>query len=386
MKLLFVGTFPPTKCGIATYTSHLREGMMRALSLRPASLPVLSVYPDRWTASTPEVIPLAKTDAEGYVAAAERVNASDIDVVSLQHEFGIFGGEAGEYIVRFLAALKKPVITTLHTVFDRPTPPYSDVLGDIVRLSTRLIVMNRLGIEWLTRQYALHPRAVRFLPHGAPMTPAATPEALKAKWGVSGRKVLLTFGLLSPGKGIDRFLPTFAGVARDVPEAVYIIAGQTHPEVKKREGEAYRTRLVKLAERLGITSNVLFIDRFLDEPELVELLSLADVYVTPYPGLAQITSGTLAYAVGLGRPIVSTPYAYARDLLRDFPELLVPFDDAKQWHETLVWLLEDDETRDSIARKIAAIGKDMRWSTVGKRFYALAKEIADRKEWIVSHG
>ncbi|MBT9281324.1 MAG: glycosyltransferase family 4 protein [Hydrogenibacillus schlegelii] len=386
MKLLFVSTFPPTKCGIATYTSHLREGMMRSLPLSPAELPVLSVFPDAWTPSGPEIWPLPKHDPDAYLRAADAVNASDVDVVSLQHEFGIFGGEAGRMIIPFLERLKKPVITTLHTVFDRPTPPYSDVLGDIVRLSTRLVVMNRLGIEWITRQYPVSPRAVRYLPHGAPAPLEAPAEALKAKWGVAGRKVVLTFGLLSPGKGIDRFLPAFARVVADVPDAVYIIAGQTHPEVKKAEGEAYRESLVALAERLGIAEHVLLIDRFLDEPELVELLSLADVYVTPYPGLGQITSGTLAYAVGLGRPTLSTPYAYARDLLRNFPDLLVPYGDEAAWAERLGRLLRDDAAREALAARLKAVGAGMRWPRVGARFYALASEIAGRKERIASHG
>lgn len=386
MKILFVSTYPPTKCGIATYTAHLRAGIMQGTNLKEQDLPVLSIYPETWQGDDHHIYPLPKHNEKSYTRAAHWVNASDIDIVSLQHEFGIFGGHAGEWIIPFLETLKKPVVTTFHTVFPEETLPYTPVQNIIAQRSDGIIVMNRLAIRYISELFHIPQKKIYYIPHGAPEPLRIPRQQLKQKWGVEGRKVLLTFGLLSPGKGIEYALDVLKDVARDVPDVLYLIAGQTHPEVKKRQGEAYRHTLIQRIETLGIGAHVRMIDRFLSEEELTELLTISDVYVSPYPGMAQITSGTLAYAVGLGRPVIATPYTYARDLLRDFPELLVPYGDTKTWKERLIELLIVDTKREALERKMMSLGRTMRWSVVGKRTKLLLERYVRQKEAMYSHG
>lgn len=360
--------------------------MLRGTGLQEADLPVLSVYPESWQWQEHDIYPLPKHDEKSYTLAAHWVNASDIDIVSLQHEFGIFGGVAGEWIVRFLDALKKPVVTTFHTVFQEETLPYTPVQRTIAQRSDGIIVMNRLAIRYVSDLFNIPQKKIFYIPHGAPEPLRISHRRLKQKWGVEGRKVLLTFGLLSPGKGIEYALDVLKEVTKRVPEALYLIAGQTHPEVKKREGEAYRSALIRRVETLGLTAHVQMIDRFLSEEELTELLTISEVYISPYPGMAQITSGTLAYAVGLGRPVVATPYAYARDLLRDFPELVIPYGDTKAWAARLIELFTDDMAREALEKRILTLGRTMRWSVVGRRTEQLLARFVRQKEAMFSHG
>lgn len=360
--------------------------MMRSKALPASALPVLSVYPEQWTLSTPEITPLSKTDLSGYRAAAEWVNASDIDVVSLQHEFGIFGGEAGEYILHFLDALKKPVVTTFHTVFPEETLPYTPVQREILKRSLRVVVMNRLGIDWLKKLFDVDESLINYLPHGAPEPLHVDPAHLRRKWQLQKRKVLLTFGLLSPGKGIDQFLDILSMIVPYVPDVLYVIAGLTHPEVKKREGEAYRQQLQERIESLHLNDHVRFINRFFSEEELTELLTVTDLYISPYPGMTQITSGTLAYAVGLGRPIVTTPYAYARDVLRDFPDLIIPYGAKQQWAEKIIKLLTDQEVHRSIEQRMQLLGRTMRWPYVGRLFFTMLQKLMNDRGALIRHG
>jgi len=387
MKFLFVSTFPPTACGIATFTSHLRDGMIAALGLAQSDLPVLAVVPPGETMlARPFVHILPKEEQEAYRQAAEWVNASDIDVVNIQHEFGIFGGGEGRFLLDFLAKLEKPVITTFHTVFSHRTPPYDAVQEKLLAHSTRAVVMTPTAVRYLEEQYGISPLKVHVIPHGAPAKPRFTRGALRKKWNVVGRKVILSFGLISRSKGIDRFLTYLPEVVHQVPEFLYLVAGQTHPEVKRREGEAYREELQNLVLELGLKEHVRFVDHFLSNEELVELLILSDVYITHYPGLEQISSGTLAYAVGLGRPVLSTPFTYARDLLEKFPDLLLPYGDASAWSAALKRILQDDAYRKDLERRLGTIGRRMRWENVGRATWELAKTLAPGVEVKPSHG
>lgn len=369
MKLLFIGTYPPTRCGIATFTHHLRQGVMEAHHLSDERLPVASVLPDSDTETPRNVRTLLKHRPEDYVRLAEWINDSDIDVISLQHEFGIFGGEAGRHIVSFLRLLNKPVITTFHTVFEQPQEPYKSVQAEIIRYSDRVMVMNRLAVSYLTNHYPIHPDKIVFLPHGAPKPPASPRETIRKHHGLDNRRVMLTFGLLSPGKGIEMLLQILPDVIAEVPDLLYVIAGQTHPEIKKQIGERYREELEDWVARNHLEEHVRFVNRYLSEEELSELLVACDLYVTPYPGMQQITSGTLAYAAGLGRPILSTPYAHARDLLHDYPELLLPYDQPGLWRQQLIRLLGDRETLARYEQAMQGLGREMSWHAVGRKFY-----------------
>lgn len=375
MKLLFIGTYPPTRCGIATFTHHLRQGILDHGERDEAMFPVAAIWPDEQSGTVNAHYTIRKHHREDYLTLAKQINASDVDVISLQHEFGIFGGEAGEYIVSFLEAVKKPVVTTFHTVFEEPYAPYKHVQAEIIGLSRRIVVMNRLAIDYLTRHFSISPEKIAYIPHGAPTPPCRPRSDIRRMYGMEGRKVMLTFGLLSPGKGIEMLLQILPEVVKQVPEVLYVIAGQTHPEIKKKSGEQYRQQLEEWVKTHHLEQHVRFINRYLSEEELTELLTACDLYVTPYPGMQQITSGTLAYAVGLGRPVLTTPYAHARDLLQQHPELLVPYDQPEKWREQLIRLLNEDGVLARYEQSIARLGQEMSWTAVGDKFYRLCREI-----------
>jgi glycosyltransferase involved in cell wall biosynthesis len=320
--------------------------------------------------------PLPMHDRAAYRRMAERLNQSDVSVVSLQHEFGIFGGEAGEYILDLVERLKKPLVTTFHTVFESPEEPYRSIQQALVEQSDAIVVMTRTGIRYLQDVYGVPAEKVHCIPHGTPVPRAEERKFYRRQFGWDGRKVVLTFGLLSRTKGIESILSALPAVVEEVPEVLYVIAGQTHPEVRKREGESYRQELQAFVEENGLTNHVVMLDQYLEESDLVRLITAADLYVTPYPGMQQITSGTLAYAVGLGRPVLSTPYVYARDLLQGCEELLIPYGDTEQWVDRLVELLTEPVLLAMWEKRIAKIGRNMRWPEVGRQYAALFERVA----------
>jgi len=375
-KIAFVSTYVPQKCGLATYTFNLRQAIQGAKNWRGADPVIVMTDSDTDAGNDPLFLPLAKHDEEAYVKMARRINQSDIDVVSLQHEFGIFGGEAGAYILTLIRNLKKPLITTFHTVFEHPMPPYAAIQQEIAERSSKILVMNRKAISFLHQSFHIPKEKIIFIPHGAPQGDAESRLKFREQLGWKDRKVLMTFGLLSRGKGIELMLKVLPQVAKKVPNVLYAIVGQTHPGVVKFEGERYREELREMINRLGIDKHTVMINHYLEESDLIKHLIACDVYVTPYPGMQQITSGTLAYAVGLGRPILSTPYCYAQDLLADYPELLIPYDDEAAWSEKIISLLENDLSLKSWNKKIAAIGKHMHWAEVGKQHYRLFAEVS----------
>jgi len=367
-QIAYVSTYVPKRCGLATYTKHLRDAVTSAKG--PAAPdPVVAICDSGELGHYGDVffLPLLKNDRRGYRAMADRINQSAVDVVSLQHEFGIFGGERGKFVLDFLERLTKPVATTFHTVFEQPPPAYATVQAEVVRLSDRVHVMNRKAAGLLQHQYGVPPDKIEWIPHGAPVPAAGDRRSARRRFGWERRKVVFQFGLLSRSKGIELVLRALARSVRDVPDLLYVIAGQTHPEVLKGEGEAYREELAALIRALGLGSHVRMIDRYVPERELVALLAAADLFVTPYPGAQQITSGTLAYAAGLGRPILSTPYSYAKDLMQGDERLLLPYGDADAWSAKLVELFTTPGLLAEWERKMAAIGRDMHWPQVGER-------------------
>ncbi|OKO92201.1 Glycosyltransferase [Geobacillus proteiniphilus] len=374
IRIAYVSTYPPRRCGLATFTEHLRQSIDGVRGPSDGDR-VIVLYNesdgDDAYRNDPAYWPLPAQNRAAYAEMAKRVNESDIDVVLLQHEFGIFGGEAGEYILDFIAALNKPLVTTFHTVFAAPEPPYRPIQEKIAAASDAIIVMNRQAIPYLVQAFDLPEEKMVYIPHGAPGPSSENRDSLRRRLGFSGRKVMLTFGLLSRGKGIESVLAALPGVVRKVPEALYVIAGQTHPEVKKREGEAYREELKSLIHRLGLDRHVRMEDRYFSEEELIDYLTACDLYVTPYPGMQQITSGTLAYAVGVGRPVVSTPYEHARDLLQGCEELLLPYGDTTAWEERLGQLLADEAALKRWEEKVRQIGANTHWPRVGEQHVAL---------------
>lgn len=374
-RIAYVSTYVPKRCGLATFTHHLRQAVNAAKNWRAKDPVVVLQDGNADGMKDPLLWPLRRDNENDYMKLANRINRSDIDVVSLQHEFGIFGGEAGRYILPFLRHLDKPVVTTFHTVFEQPRPPYADIQKEIAERSARIVVMNRKAIGFLHRSFQIPLEKIHFIPHGTPEPDDEGRHFYREQLGWDGRKVLMTFGLLSRGKGIELILNLLPDIVRKVPNALYAIVGQTHPEVKKREDESYREELLSIIRKSGLGDNVVMVDRYVEENELVRYLTACDLYVTPYPGMEQITSGTLAYAVGLGRPVLSTPYCYAQDLLADEPELLLPYEEEHIWQERIVSLLTNEVHLRSVARRMNRIGKTMHWLHVGKQYDRLFHEV-----------
>lgn len=363
-KIAFVGDHLPRKCGIATFTSDLMAAVAAA---HPQSKCFcVSVNDIKGGYEYPEVVrfEIEEQDLSSYLRAADFLNISNVDVVCLQHEFGIFGGPAGSHILAFLRELRMPVVTTLHTVLREPRPEQRRVMQDLISLSTRVVVMAERGRSMLQDIYHAPPAKIDLIAHGIPDVGFVDPTYFKDQFGVEGRVVLLTFGLLSPNKGIENVLNALPGILKEFPEVVYIVLGATHPNELREHGEAYRVSLELLAKKNKVDKNVIFYNRFVDLENLKEFIGAADLYITPYLNEAQITSGTLAYAFGAGKAVVSTPYWHAAELLADDRGVLVPFGDADAIAREVTSLLRDDTRRHAIRKNAYRLGREMVWSNV----------------------
>lgn len=355
----FVSTYSPHRCGIATFTSDLAaaSGPHQVVALHPAGGP--STYPVA-------VRHRIRRDEPGdYRRVAALLNASHVEVVSIQHEFGIWGGEDGSLVVDFVRALRIPAVTTLHTVLHSPTPGQRRVLTQLIEASATTVVMSDAAATLLRTVYGIDDRRVRIIPHGVPNLPLVDPETVKPRLGLEGRKVILSFGLLGPGKGYEAVIEALPAVVAAVPDALYVILGATHPDLLRREGDAYRTRLTQLAASLKVTDHVRFVPRFVGRTELGTWLEAADLFVTPYPNLDQIVSGTLSYAMGAGRAVVSTPYAYARERLAGGRGRLVDPGSPMALGTALAGLLSDRAAREAMGGLAYAYTRHMVWPEVG---------------------
>jgi glycosyltransferase involved in cell wall biosynthesis len=363
-KVAFLGDYLPRKCGIATFTTDLRCAVavefpeMRCLVVPVNDIPGGYDYPAEVR------FEIAEQDITSYLRAADFLNITDVDLVCVEHEFGIFGGPAGSHLLALLRELRMPIVTTLHTVLREPNEEQRRVMRDLIRLSTRIVVMSERGVEFLRDVYQAPEAKIDLIPHGIPDMPFADPNYFKDEFGVAGKQVLLTFGLLSPNKGIEFALRALPDIIRDYPNVVYIVLGQTHPNLLRDEGEAYRLSLERLAKDLGVQKHVVFFNRFVELEELMRFIGAADIYLTPYLTEAQITSGTLAYAFGAGNAVVSTPYWHAKELLTAERGKLVPFRDAKAIAVAVVDLLRDEPLRHSMRKNAYKLGREMVWSRV----------------------
>lgn len=303
-----------------------------------------------------------------YRAAADAINAAGYDVACLQHEFGIFGGEAGCLVLDLLAGLTMPLVTTLHTVLDRPSPAQRVVMEAVLAASARVIVMAQKGRSILIETYGADPGKIRVIAHGIPDEPFSGSDAARQRLGFAGRQVILTFGLISPNKGIETMIEAMPAIVARCPDAVYVVMGATHPHLLRDAGETYRLGLMNRIEALGLGNHVVFLNRFAERPELLDHIAMCDVYVTPYGDEAQMTSGTLAYAHGLGRPVVSTPYWHAIELLADGSGVLVPFGDSAAMQQAIADLLTDAHARQIMATSAYVASRPMVWAQVGRRY------------------
>jgi glycosyltransferase involved in cell wall biosynthesis len=309
---------------------------------------------------------VAESDIASYRVAADFLNANKIDVVSVQHEYGIFGGKAGNYLLTLLRKLRMPIVTTVHTILGKPDSMQRRAMNEIARLSRRLVAMSGRGAALLHDVHGVPEHKIDIIPHGIPSVPFAASN--KKDLGIEGKSVIFTFGLLSPDKGIEHVIDALPTILARYPDTVYLVLGATHPHIKERYGESYRESLERRAQGLGVDSSVIFHNRFVSRRELIKFLSAADIYVTPYLKPEQSTSGTLAYAVGSGKAVISTPYLYARELLADGRGILVPWRDSQTIARAVVDLLSDDAKRLALCARAAAHGRSMVWPAVARRY------------------
>ncbi|WP_239025695.1 glycosyltransferase family 4 protein [Sphingomonas paeninsulae] len=322
---------------------------------------------------------IADEDPLAYDAAARFLNAGPFDVVSLQHEFGIFGGPDGSHILRLVEHLRAPLVTTLHTILAAPSIMQRNVIDRIGRASSRVVVMAAKGARLLAGNYNVDPRKIDVIPHGIPDVKIVPSERMKERLGFAGRTVILTFGLLSPNKGIEVMIDAMPMILRSCPDALYIVLGATHPNLLRDNGEPYRDSLAARAKALGVADSILFINQFVERAELLDFIAMCDVYVTPYLSEMQLTSGTLAYSFGLGRPIVSTPYWHAAELLADGRGVLVPFGDYEATGRAVSGLLADPNRRNVISRRSYQEGRAMTWQRTAELYLDLFFDAVGRK-------
>ncbi len=367
-KIAFVADHLPRKCGIATFTSDLLAAVASSHPETQCVAVAVNDIPGGY--EYPEVVrfEIEEQDLSSYLRAADFLNINNVDVVCLQHEFGIFGGSAGGHILALLRELRMPVVTTLHTVLREPKADQRRVMKELISLSTRLVVMAERGRLLLQEIYQAPAAKIDLIPHGIPDVGFVDPTYFKDQFGVEGRVVLLTFGLLSPNKGIENVLKALPQILMEFPEVVYIVLGATHPNELREHGEAYRLSLEILAKRLKVDKNVIFYNQFVDLENLKEFIGAADLYITPYLNEAQITSGTLAYAFGAGKAVVSTPYWHAAELLAEGRGALAPFGDVPAIAREVTGLLRDDVRRHAIRKNAYKLGREMIWSNVAQMY------------------
>ena len=369
-RIAFIGNYSPRQCGIATFTTDLctsiadEYGNGRLFAI-PVNEPDTSYdYPEQVR------LEISQEEKASYVRAAEFLNFNGNDLVSLQHEYGIYGGVAGSHILFLLRKLTMPLVTTLHTVLREPDPNQRAVLEEITHISDRVIVMSEHAANLLREVYAVPGEKIDVVPHGVPDLPFMDPNYFKDSFGTEGKSVLLTFGLLSPNKGIETVIRALPAILAQHPQLVYIVSGATHPHIKKREGERYREELQALAEQCGVSSQVIFNNRFVSAEELVEHVGAADIYITPYRQEAQVVSGTLAIALGAGKAIISTPYWHARELLADGRGVLVPFDDPAAIAKAALALLNDDAGRHAMRKRAYLHSRATTWQKTARAYMA----------------
>lgn len=377
-RTLFLGSYPPRECGIATFTRDVVETFDRRFGMRSRVIAMdepggeLRAYPSAVIGR------VRQQERADYLHAAELVNGDPAELLNIQHEYGLFGGERGEWLIDLLRNLTKPVVLTLHTVLPEPEEKMLDVTERLCRYSTRVVALSETGRELLERRYGIEPEKLRVIHHGVPDVPFQGTETAKASFGIGQRHVISTFGLISRGKGLEYAIEAMREVVTHHPEALYLILGETHPVVRRQEGESYRESLQQMVRDRGLQYNVQLVDKYMENDELLSYLAATDIYLTPYLNPTQIVSGTLAYAMGCGKAIVSTPYLYAQELLSFGRGFVVPFRDAGAIAERVIALLDDPALRRATERRAYRFSRQMTWPHVAAEYGRLFSELVPK--------
>jgi glycosyltransferase involved in cell wall biosynthesis len=375
LKVLFIGTYVPKECGIATFTSDLLNSVSREYNDVDCEIIALNDPSETYNYSKEVVFQIERDKLKDYYLAADYINQSDADIVCLQHEFGLFGGNAGDYIFTLLSGIKKPIVTTMHTVIREPELEYRVSTEKLIRYSEKLVVMSQTAVNMLKDVYKAPEDKIEVIFHGMPDHPFNNCGKYKKMLNLKGAPLILTFGLLSQNKGIENVLKALPEVVNLYPDLVYLILGATHPMVKKSQGEKYRQYLQNMVYELGLESNVIFNDKFVEKKELCNYILASDIYVSPYLSKEQIVSGALTYAIGMGKAIVSTPYWYAQEMLSDNRGLLVDFGDTDGFKKSFLYLIENQKECEIMRKKAYNFGRKMTWENVGKEYSAIFSQV-----------
>jgi glycosyltransferase involved in cell wall biosynthesis len=364
----YLSTYPPRECGIATFTSDLVDEISRLNAVSPPIITAVNEKAGYYNYPSQVKLQIEREDPESYIKVANKINQSSIDVLNIQHEYGLFGGDWGDYLIDFMEALNKPIVTTLHTILENPTPEAKHVMKEILRLSNQVVVLARVGAKILEQKYDTPMDKIIYIPHGCPNVPKVQSSLVKEGLGLGDRFILSSFGLLSSGKGLEYAIQALPPLVDKHPDLLYLIIGETHPEVRKNEGESYRQMLIRLTETLGLRRNVRFVNRFLSKSELIRFLQATDIYILAYPNKDQISSGTLLYALCTGNAIISTPFLHAEEVINHGAAMRCDFKNPDSISLAVEDMIENDYMRNILGERAYAYSRDMIWPNVAMNY------------------